>query len=116
MSGKSRALAVAAAAAGLIALWAPAALASTPAAVSAITPTAAVATTSHAPLGANGWLVDGGLVNGGLVNVNLGSGNTAINDTCKNTSKGVPESNNVIAWALDVSHNSCVMAGGPNHF
>jgi hypothetical protein len=114
MSGKSRALAVAAAAAGLIALWAPAALASTPAAVSATTPTAA--TTSHAPLGANGWLVNGGLVNGGLVNVNLGSGNTAINDTCKNTSKGVPETNNVIAWALDVSHNSCVMAGGPNHF
>lgn len=99
MSGKSRAIAVAAAAAGLICLWAPTALAST----------------TQAPLGTHGWLVNGGVVNGGLVNVNLGSGNTAIGNTCYNTDKPGPLGESVLAWALDVSHNTCVMAGGPTH-
>ena len=118
MSGKSRALAVAAATAGLIGLWAPAALASTPATAAVVTSTPAVATaaTSHAPLGNGGWLINGGLVNGGLVNVNLGSGNTAIGNTCKNINKTAPVGGNILAWALPISHNACVMAGGPNHF
>jgi hypothetical protein len=102
MSGKSRALAVAAAAAGLVALWAPAALATT--------------TKAPAPQAAHGWLVNGGVVNGGLVNVNLGSGNTAIGNTCNNTNETAPVPGNVLTWAFDISHNSCVMAGGPNHF
>lgn len=103
MSGKSRAraLAVTAATAGLIALWAPA---------------AALASTTGAPVGTNGWLVNGGLVNGGNVNVNFGSGNTAIGNTCNNTNETAPLAGNILTWALDVSHNACVMAGGPAHF
>jgi hypothetical protein len=100
MSGKSRALAVAAATAGLITLWAPTAMAST----------------ASAPLGTNGWLVNGTIVNGGLVNVNLGSGNTAIGNTCNNTAVSTPMDGDVLTWALDIPHNTCVMAGGPNHF
>jgi hypothetical protein len=100
MSGKSRAFALAAATAGLIALGTPAAMAST----------------SSAPLGTNGWLVNGPLVNGGMVNVNLGSGNTAIGDTCNNTTMSAPGGGDILTWALDIPHNACVMAGGPNHF
>jgi hypothetical protein len=120
MSGKSRALAVAAATAGLIALWAPAALASP-----------AGGPLGGAPLGTNGWLVNGGIVNGALVNgalvngalvnsgpvnINFGSGNTAIGNTCNNTNQSGPLGDNILTWALDISHNACVMAGGPAHF
>lgn len=104
MSGKSRAraraLAVTAATAGLIALWAP---------------VAALASTTGAPGSTNG-LVNGGLVNGGNVNVNFGSGNTAVGNTCNNINESAPLAGNILTWALDVSHNACVMAGGPAHF
>jgi hypothetical protein len=95
MSGKSRALTVAAATAGLIGLWAPMALAGT----------------THAPPGDHR-----SLVNGGLVNVNLGSDDTAVGNTCNNTNESAPLRGDILAWALDVSHNACAMAGGPSHF
>lgn len=100
MSGKRHALVVAGAVAGLIGLWAPAALAST----------------ASGPTSNNVGLINGGVLNNGQVNVNFGSGNKAIGDTCNNKSDSGAMSDNLLAWALDVSHNSCVMAGGPNHF
>jgi len=56
------------------------------------------------------------LVNGGLVNVNLGSDDTAVGNTCNNTNESAPLRGDILAWALDVSHNACAMAGGPSHF
>jgi|HubBroStandDraft_3_1064219.scaffolds.fasta_scaffold123210_2 hypothetical protein len=100
MSGKTRAIAVAAATAGLIALWVPAAMAST----------------TSTPLIGNATLINGPLVNSGAVNVNLGSNNTAIGNTCNNTNVSSPMTDNLLSWAVDVPQADCVMAGGPNHF
>jgi hypothetical protein len=106
MSGKSRTLAVAATVAGLIGMWAPAAMASTAGGPSGNNNVGLI----------NGGVLNGGAFNNGHVNVNLGSGNTAIGNTCNNTNETGAMSDNILAWALDVSHNSCAMAGGPNHF
>ena len=101
MSGKSRALTVAAATATLIGLWVPAALAST--------------VTGPVSAG-NSGLVNGGLINSGPVNVNLGSGNTAIGNTCNNNNESGALAGNLLTWPLNLSQNSCLMAGGPAHF
>lgn len=104
MSGKSRAVAVATVvAAGAVALWAGPVLASTGPTV--------LGSTTKGPEGSNG-----GLVNGGLVNLYLGSNNTAIGNTCNNVSDKAPVAGNILSWALYIPHNSCVFAGGPNHF
>jgi hypothetical protein len=106
MSGKSRVFAVAAATAGLIAFWAPAALAST-------TPGPVV---NQDPVVNQAPVVNQGLVNDGSALVNLGSGNTAIGNTCNIAKENAPLGGGLLTWVLDTSHNACVMAGGPTHF
>jgi hypothetical protein len=107
MSGKGRVLAVAtAAAAGLIAFWAPTALAST-------TPVPVV---NQGQVVNQGPVVNQGLVNDGSALVNLGSGNTAVGNTCNNINAPAPVGGGLLTWALNLSHNACVMAGGPAHF
>jgi hypothetical protein len=120
MSGMRRAFAVAAAAAGIMVLWVPSALA----AVSSAPVNANNAPTSSnsSPVSGNSGpvadnsLVNGGLINSGPVNVNLGSGDTADNDTCNNTNTTSPLEGNILSWAVGVTHNDCLMAGGPAHF
>lgn len=106
MSGKSSVLAVAAATAGLIAFWAPAALAST-------TPGPVI---NQDPVVNQAPVVNQGLVNDGSALVNLGSGNTAVGNTCNNVNGPAPVGGDLLTWALDITHNACVMAGGPAHF
>jgi hypothetical protein len=135
MSGKSRALAVAAATAGIMVLWVPSALASTSSApvnanssrvstnnarVSSssapVTSNSGPVSDNNAPVSSSNTLISGGLINSGPVNVNLGSGDTADNDTCNNTNEGAPLDGNILSWAVGVTHNDCLMAGGPAHF
>ena len=109
MSGKSRALTVAAATATLIGLWVPAALASTVASPVSANNTGAVSAN-------NSGLINGGLINSGPVNVSLGSGNTAIGNTCNNNNESGALAGNLLTWPVNLSQNSCLMAGGPAHF
>jgi hypothetical protein len=106
ISGKGGALAVAAATAGLIAFWAPAALAST----------AGGPVVNGSPVTNQAPVVNQGLVNDGSALVNLGSGNTAVGNTCNIAKENAPLGGNFLTWVLDTSHNACVMAGGPAHF
>jgi hypothetical protein len=120
MSGKNRVFAIAAATAGIMIMWVPSALAST---ISApVNANSAPTSSTSAPVKGNSGpvadnsLINGGVVNSGPVNVNLGSGNTADGDTCNNTNQGAPLDGDILSWAVGVTQNDCLMAGGPAHF